>query len=270
MVNRNLIYDIGMHKGCDATFYLLKGFNVVAVEANEELVRTVSPYLENMVLEGRLRIVSKAITEDGGAATLRIFDKKDDWGTIVDGWNESMEQSDKEVVVGGTTIDRLIKQYGMPYYMKIDIEGSDIICLKQLFHHNERPTYISVELLTPNNLGREAECMDILCHLKALGYNRFYVADQSKNESIICPYPSIEGKFKSYKFDGHCSGLFGEELQGEWYDIDTISKMYLEYFKGYKKQGKLMRKINSIWRRLFPSPTPFHREGWFDVHAKRV
>ena len=36
---KNLIFDIGMHVGQDTEFYLKKGFNVVAVEANPKLVK---------------------------------------------------------------------------------------------------------------------------------------------------------------------------------------------------------------------------------------
>ena len=35
----DLIYDVGMHNGADTAFYLAKGFRVVAVEANPELVQ---------------------------------------------------------------------------------------------------------------------------------------------------------------------------------------------------------------------------------------
>ena len=39
-VTRNdLIIDVGMHDGTDTAFYLAKGFNVVAIEANPGLVR---------------------------------------------------------------------------------------------------------------------------------------------------------------------------------------------------------------------------------------
>lgn len=34
----NLIYDVGLHRGEDTDFYLKKGFHVVALEANPELV----------------------------------------------------------------------------------------------------------------------------------------------------------------------------------------------------------------------------------------
>ena len=34
----DLIYDLGLHTGQDTEFYLKKGFNVVAIEANPLLV----------------------------------------------------------------------------------------------------------------------------------------------------------------------------------------------------------------------------------------
>jgi hypothetical protein len=36
----NLIYDIGMHNGDDTAYYLSRGFNVLAVEANPKLAAT--------------------------------------------------------------------------------------------------------------------------------------------------------------------------------------------------------------------------------------
>jgi hypothetical protein len=37
--NPNLIYDVGMHTGQDTEFYLAKGFNVIAIEANPLLMQ---------------------------------------------------------------------------------------------------------------------------------------------------------------------------------------------------------------------------------------
>ena len=37
--HKDLIFDIGMHKGEDAEFYLRKGFRVVAFEADADLVQ---------------------------------------------------------------------------------------------------------------------------------------------------------------------------------------------------------------------------------------
>ena len=35
---RKLIYDIGLHRGEDTAYYVARGFNVIAIEANPDLV----------------------------------------------------------------------------------------------------------------------------------------------------------------------------------------------------------------------------------------
>ena len=42
----DLIYDIGMHEGEDSEFYLLKGFRVVAVEADPDLCQAAAERLQ--------------------------------------------------------------------------------------------------------------------------------------------------------------------------------------------------------------------------------
>lgn len=36
-------------------------------------------------------------------------------------------------------------QFGVPYYLKIDIEGADLICLDSLRSTGARPSYVSIE-----------------------------------------------------------------------------------------------------------------------------
>ena len=38
LLKKNLIFDVGMHKGEDTDFYLKKGFNVIGFEADPELI----------------------------------------------------------------------------------------------------------------------------------------------------------------------------------------------------------------------------------------
>lgn len=39
----------------------------------------------------------------------------------------------------------LFTEYGIPYYAKVDIEGSDRLCLEALLGFADRPRYVSVE-----------------------------------------------------------------------------------------------------------------------------
>lgn len=48
-LSRDLIFDIGMHRGEDSEFYLRKGFRVVAVEAIDSFCRTVAERLVESV-----------------------------------------------------------------------------------------------------------------------------------------------------------------------------------------------------------------------------
>jgi hypothetical protein len=51
---KRLIYDIGMHNGADTEFYLRKGFDVIAIEANPDCVAHVRKRFEAEISAGRL------------------------------------------------------------------------------------------------------------------------------------------------------------------------------------------------------------------------
>lgn len=270
-MKKQLIYDIGMHIGKDTDFYLKKGFNVVAVEANPILIEKAKIKFKKEIEENRLIIVDKAINSSKSPVDLYISDDNDDWGTIIPSWNSSMNVRYKTVQVDSILLEDILFQHGTPYYMKIDIEGADLICLKSLLNIVDRPAYISVELLTPNNLKTQTvDALDILCFLKALGYNKFKISNQSKNKQIRCPNPALEGKYIDHTFGGDSSGLFGKELQGEWYSIDEVAQNYLYYFykqgnTGNRFFNKFLSKLSSIMKPIAMFPP----NGWFDVHASQ-
>ena len=55
-----LIYDVGLHKGEDTDYYLKKGFQVVAIEANPELISECKERFKSRVARGDLRIIEGA------------------------------------------------------------------------------------------------------------------------------------------------------------------------------------------------------------------
>jgi FkbM family methyltransferase len=271
MRNNNLIFDIGMHIGKDTEFYLKKGFKVISVEANPKLVEKGREQFRSEIEKGQLVIVNKAISDTTDTIDFYIFKNKDDWGTIYPEWNRKMDFDVETIKVETTTLESIMEEYGVPYYMKIDIEGADILCLKSLLKMNMLPTCLSIELLSPNNLGKNVNALDILCHLKVLGYNKFLISDQSKNNLIKCPYPALEGQFVNNLFDGYSSGLFGKELNGVWFGVDEIAMKYLDYFYNQKyventRFNLVLRRISKVFCKN--RNRIFHANGWFDVHAK--
>ncbi|MFZ2110248.1 MAG: FkbM family methyltransferase, partial [Roseiarcus sp.] len=168
------------------------------------------------------------------------------------------------------TIDfvECLKKYGVPYYLKIDLEGMDVACLKALRSIEGRPAYVSIE----SEKQQFDRLVDELSLLSELGYDRFQAVQQAKVERQVVPFPAREGRYFKHVFKEGSSGLFGEELSSQW---KTAAKLQMEYkmkFLGYKIFGdygwaqkyfllKVVRKVLSIiLRRRIP--------GWFDTHAK--
>jgi hypothetical protein len=80
-MHRDLIYDIGMHKGEDAEFYLRKGFRVIAFEADPDLVRSCRKRLGEFVDRRRLTIIEGAILDsdqiDAGQRRVQFYKNVD-------------------------------------------------------------------------------------------------------------------------------------------------------------------------------------------------
>ena len=58
---RRLVYDVGMHRGEDTEFYLRRGFDVIGIEANPQLVEMLREKFRSEIRTGRVTIIGKAI-----------------------------------------------------------------------------------------------------------------------------------------------------------------------------------------------------------------
>ncbi len=63
MVKDNLIIDIGMHLGQDTAFYLEKGFDVIAVDADPNLIQSAHDKYHDFVKNHQLTLLNFAISE---------------------------------------------------------------------------------------------------------------------------------------------------------------------------------------------------------------
>jgi FkbM family methyltransferase len=273
----DLVYDVGMHKGEDADYYLKKGFRVIGFEANPDLVEQCRSRFSEEIMNGKLVVVEGAIIAlppgDTGDRTVRFYRNKNStiWGTVADDWarrNELLGTENEIIDVPVVDFTSCLKKYGIPHYLKIDIEGMDTECLKALAQFDERPDYVSIES-DKVSFDSLLEEMDLF---EQLSYTNFKAVQQICISRQKEPNPSREGRFTGYRFQPGSSGLFGEDLPGAWKDRDQVLKKYkfifLQYrlFGDYGKLskyfvGKVIRKVLSILRgRQIP--------GWYDTHAK--
>lgn len=249
---RKVIFDIGAHTGRDTEFYLKKGFDVVAVEANPYVCEKLEKRLKGYIQDGRLRVCNFALADNcmyEDETKFIIHKNHDDWGTTDPKWNAVFSNDIEEIEVNAMHPKKFYIKYGVPYYMKIDIEGADIICLKHL-HGFDRPKYISAELLTPNNI-HGGNPLAIINELLELGYTKFQLVNQGDLRFTKCPNPPLEGIYVDYQFDSLCSGLFGKELPDVWGSVEDVIMPYLHFF--YNKPNCCGET--------------FLQDAWFDIHA---
>ncbi|HEY8519698.1 MAG TPA: FkbM family methyltransferase [Gammaproteobacteria bacterium] len=233
MENR-LIYDIGMHMGEDAAFYLAKGFEVVGIEANPDLCAAAEQRLASF--RERLHVVNAAVHDEPGMVTFYVNEKVSVWGTTQKQWaerNARLGTRSREIVVPAMKLQDIIAKHGMPYYMKIDIEGSDTICLDALRDFDERPPYVSIESATTFE-GVFSE----LSKLYELGYRRFNLVPQHTVPKQVCPNPPKEGNYVPHRFALGSSGLFGRELPGQWLTLEQTFERFRWILRRYKLLGE--------------------------------
>jgi FkbM family methyltransferase len=270
-MQEDLVYDIGLHRGEDTQFYLAKGFRVVAVEGNPALVAHCRQVFADAIDAGRLQIIEGAIAPAEAGDTIRFYvnPKMSIWGTISPEYEQANAQLGKDsqsIEVPRVDIADLLQRRGMPFFMKIDIEGADTLVIDALRQLPDRPRFLSTEASAVD----VASSKNDLYALKDLGYRRFQIVQQATIPGSRLNSVNRDGNTFDYVFPDHASGPFGDELPGRWHDFsDTIAafgtlttrkKMYGPRSRLATMRGgwRLRRLIESV-----AGPV-----GWHDIHAR--
>ena len=263
-MQRDLIYDVGFHHGEDTEFYLTKGFKVIAIEAHPALYQAGRQKFIHDIESGRLMLLNVAVAETSGP--ISFFESDNDvWGSIrrdAATRNERLGAGWREITVEGRRFGEILLQFGIPYYMKVDIEGADLLCLKALAEFDDRPQYISIEAEVDvlSSIRKE------IAALRSLGYAKFKIVRQGHVPLQSCPFPAREGQFVEYKFPYGSSGMFGEEAPGEWITGDRA-------VEGYRKIVRVQRLFGDKgWIRRLPLGNKITNllqpdVSWYDTHA---
>ncbi|WFU32423.1 FkbM family methyltransferase [Bradyrhizobium brasilense] len=235
---RDLIFDLGLHRGLDSEFYLSKGFRVIGLEAVPSICNGARERLSRF--EERFTAVNKALSGRAGElASFYSVPEKDDWGSLTKLAAEKGEYQSVEIIVPTTDLHELLDQYGTPYYIKCDLEGADVIFRDQLAKDHRRPVFVSLEVNSEVDI-------DILAEA---GYDRGQIVNQWMHPFTQAPNPPSEGSYHEARFTGETSGLFGLELPRQrWSPLEAVKDMYLRW-----------RALKAMDENLAP--------GWVDVHV---
>jgi len=277
----DLIFDVGMNNGDDTAYYLFKGFRVVAIEADPALIECARERFAEPIRQGQLQLVNAAIGPREETAPFWICESKSEWNSFDRGIASREGRSCHAIEVRCRPFRDLLKQYGVPYYLKIDIEGHDVYCVADL-DPGDLPKYLSLEI-------GSIEC---LWALRDVGYKSYKLITQHDHSQLsvdllslkalvkrqLRPYPALYGFGRSlaqagrqllpvasvhanhrdpgtngrpWTFNFGSSGPFGEDTNGPWRTLEDTAYTWITYQLGRTVHGK------PHWSGL-----------WHDVHAR--
>jgi len=245
------VFDIGMYDCADTAYYLALGNRVVAVEANQQFVQRARERFKDEIASGRLTLVNAAIST--ASAPVELVLSGDDLGaSSLFGDRIADRQPLGSITAPGLPVRDLLERYGVPDYLKVDIEGADRLCVLNLTRET-RPRYLSFEI------GPDVE--ELLEHLRSIGYTRFKIINQisfrelanQRNlrdrvvlriaERLGFSEPRMIRRGGRFFVSGRSSGPVPWKSDGRWYTgEETIAR----------------------WRR---AQSQGAMSAWYDVHA---
>jgi len=246
-MDSSLIFDVGMNNGDDTAYYLHLGYRVVAIDADPKLIEHAEVRFAREIAEGRLTLVNVGI-----AATRSTMQF---WVTVGNEVLSSFDQS-RAARFGYSAVPidiecrpfrDILDQYGVPYYLKIDIEGNDRLCIADL-SPNDVPAYLSLEV---------DHGIEEFLTLEKLGFTRFKLVLQNPHRPVSPKPQPVSFKTKldrwvrskidrnktrwrrrlqrlglihdrkanesvppAWKFPSGSSGAFGDQAVGHWLTAD--------------------------------------------------
>jgi len=217
-----------MYDGADTAYYLESGYRVVGVEANPALADKLKRRFEGQIASGQLTCVNAAISPYGEPVALTLCGE-DLGSSSLFADRVGNNRAIGSVTVQGVALATLFKQFGIPKYLKVDIEGADRFCVLSLTTES-RPDFLSFEI------GDDVD--ELLMHAGTLGYTRFKIINQNSFRefgNIECLYdrvarrlmramgyadPLLIRRAERFFVTGHSSGPVPWQSDGQWRSFD--------------------------------------------------
>lgn len=154
----DLVFDVGANLGNYAEIFASLGAHVIALEPNPDCVS----HIRRSYPSESIEVVNTAVGSCGGVATIRLA-QRSDMSSMSAEWIQAIRDAQRvedtvwanQIAVPVITLDSLVAMYGMPRFIKIDVEGFEENVLEGL---STQPPILSFEFNT-NFLEAAVRCL---------------------------------------------------------------------------------------------------------------
>jgi len=248
-----LVYDIGLYDGSDTAYYLDAGHDVVAIEANPNMVERAQARFAEQLAAGQLTLVHRALCDTPGQTLELVISGEDPGSSSVFAERVQRRHPIGKHSVQGTTLGEVFAEHGQPDFIKIDIEGADRHAILPLTAET-RPRWLSFEI------GDDFE--ELLDHLAAIGFTGFKLINQcnflelAHQENL-----AFRIKRKLMSLMGYSQPRF-VRLAGREFALERSSgPAPWESDGDWQDQASLLARWHAMLARGEMS-------GWYDLHAR--
>lgn len=168
----DLVFDVGAHVGNRTRALAALGCRVVAVEPQPAMAVALRKVVARLPT---VEVIEAAVSDRPGRAMFAVSERTPTVSTLAKDWRDQRRAEpgfahvewNAEVEVETTTLDALVARFGVPVFVKLDIEGHEAAALAGL---STAVRTVSFEFL-PEALDAVQACGQRLASLGAYGFN---------------------------------------------------------------------------------------------------